>query len=53
MDVERNGGPPSILDSKEQPRRLKMMHGNKVDVSSIIINSMQDYARRASTRQKR
>ena len=50
----QNGGLASVVgEPPPKTRRLKMFYGNKVDVSSIVMNSMLDNALQAGGRKGR
>ena len=48
--TNQNGDLTSIVTEPAKTRRLKMFYGNKVDVSSIIVNSMLDNVMQAERR---
>ena len=50
--VNQNGDLTAIITQPAKTRRLKMFYGNKVDVSSIIVNSMLDNALQAEKRRR-
>ena len=50
--VNHNGDLTTIVSDNTKTRRLKMLYGNKVDVSSIIVNSMLDNVMNAERRSR-